>query len=99
MPGNWISEDGEGVLILVDLTPAAQRSRIVGIEPWRGRLRISVTSPPFDGAANSELLALLSDSLGVERPRVSLQSGMSSRRKSVRVEGVTTSEARASLGV
>ncbi len=99
MTGNWIMEDDEGILILVDLRPAAQRSRIVGIEPWRGRLKVSVSSLPVDGAANSELLTLLSDSLGVERPQISLQSGMSSRRKAVRVEGVTASEAEASLGV
>ncbi len=92
-------EDDRSITILVYLTPAAQRSRIVGIDPWRARLKVSVSSPPMDGAANSELLALLSDSLGVERPMVSLQSGMSSRRKSVRITGVTASEARASLGV
>ena len=46
-----------------------------------------------------ELAKVFADSLGVERPMVSLQSGMSSRRKSVRITGVTASEARASLGV
>tara|TARA_B100001146_G_scaffold116441_1_gene102618 strand:- start:1618 stop:1917 length:300 start_codon:yes stop_codon:yes gene_type:complete len=99
MTENWIVEDDEGILILVDLIPAAQRSRIVGIEPWRGRLKVSVSSPPVDGAANSELLALLAASLGVGLPMVSLQRGMSSRRKTVRVVGVTASEAETSLGV
>ncbi|MEC8997736.1 MAG: DUF167 domain-containing protein [Candidatus Thermoplasmatota archaeon] len=99
MPGKWIMEDDDGILVLIDLRPAAQRSRIVGIEPWRGRLKVSVSSSPVDGAANSELIALLAEHLGVERPRVFLQSGISSRRKAVRVEGVTASEAKASLGV
>ena len=99
MPEKWIMENDEAILILVDLRPAAQRSRIVGIEPWRGRLKVSVSSPPVDGAANSELLALLAERLGVERPSVFLQSGISSRRKAVRIEGVTASEAKASLGV
>jgi len=99
MLGKWIMEDGQSITVLVYLTPAAPRSRIVGIDPWRGRLKISVSSPPLGGAANSELLALPAEVLGVERSRASLQSGKSSRRKSVRIVGVTASEARVSLGV
>jgi hypothetical protein len=98
MSGDWISEDGAGVLILVDLKPAAQRSGIVGTEPWRGRLRIRVKAPPVDGSANSELLKLLSEVLGVERSRLSLLRGAGSRRKTVRVESISIAEAKSSLG-
>ena len=99
MPDDWVSEDDDGILILINLKPSAQRSGIVGTEPWRGRLSVRVSSTPVDGAANSELIELLSDSLGVARSRISLHSGARSRRKIIRVEGLTASEARSSLGV
>jgi len=98
MPEDWTSVVGEGIPILVDLMPATQRSRILGIEPRRVRLEISAPSPHVGGAANSEVLTLTDGVLDVEPTRVSIQSGMLSRCKSVRIVGVTVSGVGASLG-
>jgi uncharacterized protein (TIGR00251 family) len=54
-----------------------------------GRLKVAVTSPPVDGEANAAVIELLAKSLGVARGAVTVIAGASSRRKTVRVAGVT----------
>ena len=62
-------------------------------------MRVRVTAPPVDGAANEALEALLAKTLGVGRGRVSIVRGRSSRNKMVRVEGLSEEEALALLSV
>lgn len=51
-------------------------------------MRIRVTAPPVDGAANDALVALLADALGIARRDVTIAAGVSSRNKIVEVAGV-----------
>jgi uncharacterized protein YggU (UPF0235/DUF167 family) len=50
-------------------------------------LRIAVTRPPVEGAANAAVARLLATALGVPRERVQLAAGARGRRKRVRVSG------------
>jgi uncharacterized protein (TIGR00251 family) len=80
----------------VELQPRASRTEVVG---WRdGRLRLRVTAPPVEGAANAALVALLAESLGVPRRAVSVVAGAAGRRKRVRVEGVDAARLAERLG-
>lgn len=49
---------------------------------WRAQLR----SPPVDGRANEELIALLAEHFGVRKSAVVVKSGASGRTKIVRIE-------------
>ena len=60
-------------------------------------MRVRVTAPPVDGAANEALVGLLAKTLRVGRGRVSIVRGRSSRNKVVRVEGLSEKEALALL--
>ncbi|MGZ8702617.1 MAG: DUF167 domain-containing protein, partial [Gaiellaceae bacterium] len=51
---------------------------------WLAQLK----SPPVDGKANEELLALVARHFGCRRSAVSLKSGASARTKIVRIEGL-----------
>ncbi len=53
-----------------------------------GVLRVRVTAPPVDGAANEALLRLLADRLGVPRRDLRLVSGASARQKVVAAKDV-----------
>jgi uncharacterized protein YggU (UPF0235/DUF167 family) len=53
-----------------------------------GVLRVRVTAPPIEGAANQALLRLLADELGVARRDVRLVAGAAGRQKLVVVDGV-----------
>lgn len=75
------------VLLRVRVLPRSRANRILG---WQdGRLRISLTAPPVEGAANEALLRFLAEVLGVKRRELSLVSGQSGREKTVAVEGLS----------
>lgn len=52
-------------------------------------LKVRVTAPPEGGRANDEVIRLLAGALGVPRSAVEIVAGHTSRRKRVRVFGVT----------
>ncbi len=64
----------------VSITPRASRNAVVG---WTetGRLKILITSPPVDDAANRQLIKLLSVVLKIRRADVEISSGSHSRHK------------------
>ena len=70
----------------VRLTPRAATTDIDGVTD--GALRVRVSAPPVDGAANEALLRLLADRLGIPRRDVRLAGGESARQKVVAVDGV-----------
>jgi uncharacterized protein YggU (UPF0235/DUF167 family) len=71
--------------ISVKVKPNARVSLLERIEggTWVAQLK----SPPVDGKANEELLALVAGHFGCRKSAVSLKSGASARTKLVRVEG------------
>ena len=82
-------------LLQVRLQPRASANAIAGVRD--GVVRVRVTAPPVDGAANEALVGLLAKTLRVGRGSVSIVRGRSSRNKVVRVEGLTEEEALALL--
>ena len=77
----------DGVLLAVKLQPRASASEIG--EPLGAELRIKVTAPPVDAAANDALIRLLADRLDCPRNRVELVRGHTSRHKVIKVHGIT----------
>ena len=64
--------------------PRAARSEIAGLHG--DALRVRVSAPPVDGAANAALVELLADALGVPRRCVRVVAGAGSRSKLVEIE-------------
>lgn len=85
-----VTQTPEGILFTVHVQPRASRSEICG--PKDGELRVRLTSPPVDDAANKQCVELIAKSLGVAKSKVSIKSGAKSRHKVVRVEGVERDE-------
>ena len=71
----------------VRVQPRAARSGVAGLHGEALRVRLS--APPVDGAANEELVELLAERLGVPRRDVSIVGGAASRSKLVEVRGVS----------
>ena len=65
--------------------PRASRAKLGPMHD--GRLKVAVTAPPVDGEANAAVVDVLAKALGVPRRQVEVIAGMSSRRKTVRIEG------------
>jgi uncharacterized protein len=60
-------------------------------------VRIRIAAPPVDGAANEELVRFMAKRLGVSRGAVAIARGLSSRTKTVTIEGISTDAALARL--
>ena len=58
---------------------------------------VALAAPPIDGAANDELLRVLSSALGVPRSAVEIVRGASGKRKVVEVRGLAEAEVVARL--
>jgi uncharacterized protein (TIGR00251 family) len=97
--GRWealvLNERAGGVRFDVHVRPRSARSAILGVRA--GALDVALTSPPADGAANSELVKLLTRALDVRRADVRIVVGSSSRSKVIEVNGLLPDEARVRL--
>lgn len=86
-----------GTSIAIRLQPRASRNEVAGLHGTEVRIRL--TAPPVDGAANEALIQFLAIRLGVARSELALVTGESSRSKVVSARGLTPSEVAARLGV
>ncbi len=76
-----------GVTFEILVQPRASRAKIGPRHD--GRIKVAVTSPPVDGEANAAVIELIAEALGIPRRDVTVIAGESSRRKTIRVTGVT----------
>lgn len=72
-------------VIQVKAKPNARSSSLEEISPgvWQAQLK----SPPVDGKANKELIALVAEHFGRPKSAVTIKSGGSGRMKRVSIEG------------
>jgi len=75
--------------ITIDVQVVSRASRTV-VGPAIGeRLRVAVTSPPVDGAANAAVVEALAEAFGVRRSAVEIVRGERGRRKTVKIAGAS----------
>ena len=79
------------------MIPRASKSGIAGTRD--GALLVRLNSPPVEGAANAELIQVISDALGVPKRSVSIVSGQRSRLKRIVVHGVTMDDVNAKFKI
>jgi len=82
-----IAESNGAVTFPVKVVPRASKNAIVGREGDTVKIRLA--APPVEGKANEALVKFLADSFGVGRAQIEIVTGHASRRKVVRVRGVT----------
>lgn len=86
-----------GVRLRLRIQPRASRTEAVGLHGDSIRIRLS--APPVDGAANAELIRFLAVTLGVPVRSVEITAGHAGRQKTVLVRGVDAAAAAAGLGI
>jgi uncharacterized protein (TIGR00251 family) len=72
------------------IQPRASRSEVVGHHG--DAIKIRITAPPVEGAANKELIRFLARKLSVPQGAIQLLSGESGRRKRVAVDGLSAQD-------
>ena len=78
-------DDGDALVFEVRVAPRASRNRIVGVQD--GALKVALTAPPVDGAANEALRKMLAKAFGVSKSSVEIVRGDRARTKLLRVQG------------
>ena len=79
------------------MQPRASKTELAGLHD--GLLRIRLAAPPVDGAANAALAVFIAGKLGIAKSRVQIVSGLTGRRKVVRIDGVTAAAVAAALQI
>jgi uncharacterized protein len=83
---SWYNVRGADLVLRLRIQPRASREGFHGVR--EGRLCITVSSPPVDGAANDRLLRILAEALDVPRRSIALTRGAKGRDKDLTVHGV-----------
>jgi len=88
-----VIQDGKGCChIQLEVHPGASSCTIEPPNKWRDRLVVRVVSPAKMGAANNEVVEILARALELPRSQISITSGSRSRRKTMKVEGISANE-------
>jgi uncharacterized protein len=87
-----VDEQYGRVRFRVHVQPRAAKNEIVGIHG--DALKVRLTAPPVEDAANEALVALLADAIDVRRDSISILAGRTSRTKYVEVRGIMAERVR-----
>ena len=95
MTAGWLRRDGDDVLVTIRVQPRASSAGIAG--EHGGALKVRLSSPPLDDAANRELIAFVAKRVRRPKSAIRIERGGRGRLKVVRIEGVGPADARARL--
>jgi uncharacterized protein (TIGR00251 family) len=84
-------------ILKVRVTPGAQKDCVVG--EIGDEVRIKLRAPAIEGKANAALIEFLSGLLTLPRPSIQIKTGLTSRVKLLRIEGLDPLETRRRLGL
>ena len=80
----------EQAKIIVVVQPNASRNEVLGFKD--GVLHVRIAAPPIKGKANRELIKFLSDILGISKGSLTIERGMTSKRKVIVIRGLTQNQ-------
>lgn len=96
-PPAFLESTPDGTRLRLKVQPRAARTEFAGVAG--DELRVRVTAPPVDAAANEAVLEFLAETLGCRRGAVVLLRGQTSRHKIVQVTGLDAATIRARLPI
>jgi len=79
-----------GVTFPVIVQPRSKKNGVVGFS--KGALKVKVTAPPVEGAANKALIELLSQALRIRKSNIEILKMKTSRRKLIQCKGISMNE-------
>jgi uncharacterized protein (TIGR00251 family) len=77
----------DGIIIEVKVEPRSSKKGISGI--MDNVLKVKLTAPPVDNEANKQLIEILSDLTGVRKSGIKIIKGLTSKKKTVEIRGIT----------
>ena len=86
----FLRESKKGLTFDIQVIPHASCSELMNVQD--GVLKIKVTSPPVEGAANEACIKLLAKELGLKKSQMEISSGAKSRKKTVMIKDINKVE-------
>ncbi|HOO71936.1 MAG TPA: DUF167 domain-containing protein [Spirochaetota bacterium] len=83
-----MKQDRETLYALVDIKVVPKSSRRAIVVDENGNIRVCLNSPPVDGRANDECIALFSKKLGIAKSSISIRKGAKGRNKTLLITGM-----------
>ena len=80
----------DGILLSVKVQPRAAKNQIGAVQG--NELKIQVTAPPVDSAANEALVVFLAEQFDCGRNRIEVVRGQKSRHKTLKLHGFVAEE-------
>ena len=90
IPDGLVTEGSGGVIVRIHLQPRASKTEICGIQG--DELKVRVTSPPVDDAANRLCTEFFARSFKLPKSAVTIISGHKSRHKRVQISGISLTD-------
>ncbi len=90
-----IRDTAGGAVFAVKVHSRAKKNAITGIVG--DALKLAVTAPPIDGRANAACIEFFANLFAMPRSSVTIASGETSRRKVIRIAGLSADEVRRKL--
>ena len=90
-----LQQSGADALLPVAVQPRASRNMVAGLHG--NALKLLLTAPPVDGAANAACLRFLAELLGVSRAQLSIIKGTKARQKLIRITDMSVDTLRQRL--
>jgi uncharacterized protein (TIGR00251 family) len=84
----WLQVRGADLLLRVRVQPRASHEGVEGVQG--DRLRMRVSAPPVEGAANTRVVLVLAELLGIPRTQLTVTRGAKSREKDLLIHGAAT---------
>ena len=91
-----LREDQEGIIIKIHVSPGSSRNVISGL--YGDALAVKISAPAVEGKANLALSRFLADVFRTKKRQVEIIRGDRSRRKFVRIKGISAARAKEILG-
>jgi uncharacterized protein (TIGR00251 family) len=85
--GLQVRETAAGLQVPLHVLPRAKHCEISGIH--NGALRVKVTAPPVDDAANRAIIRFFSSLLDISKSSLTILAGSKSRNKVLQIEGIS----------
>ena len=90
-----VCETSEGLRVRLHVVPRAKRCEISGAH--NGALKVKVTAPPVDDAANRAIIDFISSLLHIPKSRLAIQAGLKSKDKILQIKDLSLNDFRAKM--
>lgn len=77
----------DGICIEVKVEPRSSKKGLAGV--LGNKLKVKLTAPPVDGAANEQLVEVLAEAFDIKKSAIKIIRGQSSKNKVVELTGVS----------